>query len=179
MKTLLVISGSNSTTSINKRLATYISTQVDDITADIVEWSELDLPLYSPQLEKEIGIPEAVQTFKQRIKAADGIILSLAEHNSMPSAAFKNLWDWCSRIDKKVWEDKPMFLAATSPGGRGAASVLEIINNLIPHYGGNVIASYSLPRFYDNFSENRITLAEKKEELDSKIIEFQKHLESQ
>ncbi len=91
----------------------------------------------------------------------------------MPTAAFKNLWDWVSRINKKVWSDKPIFLAATSPGGRGAQSALKIIKDLMPHYGGNVIVDYSLPKFHDNFTHNGIKDEEKAQELKGKIHQFQ------
>ena len=40
---------------------------------------------------------------------------------------------------------------ATSPGGRGGATVLEIAKNAFPRYGANVLATFSLPSFNDNF----------------------------
>ena len=178
MKRILVLGASNSRTSINHKLANFIASQVENIEKDIVFWDEIELPLYSPQLEDEIGIPEQVKSFKKRIKASVGIVISLAEHNGMPTAAFKNLWDWCSRVEKSVWADKPMFLAATSPGGRGASSVLEIIDNLIPHYGGNVIATFSLPKFKANFSSTGIVDEMKSNELTQKISTFKEALDS-
>jgi NAD(P)H-dependent FMN reductase len=127
-------------------------------------------------LEKEIGIPEVIVNFKKRLEESDAIVLSLAEHNGMITAAFKNIWDWTSRIDPKIWMNKPLFLAATSPGGRGAKSVLETTKKLIPHYGGNVIVDFSLPLFFQNFKKEKVVEEEISKELEQKILHFSKSI---
>ena len=86
----------------------------------------------------------------------DGFVVSLAEHNGSYAAVFKNIFDWTSRIDRKVFKDKPLLLMASSPGGRGGASVLETAANTFPHLGGNVVAKFSLPNFYDNFKDDKL-----------------------
>ena len=174
MKKILAIGGSNSKTSINKMLATYIASKVEGAAVTTLDWDHLVLPLYSVDLEANEGIPEAVIAFKKQIEDTDSIVLSVAENNGNITAAFKNLWDWTSRLDPKVWMSKPLFLAATSPGGRGGMNALEITKNLMPHYGGNVIVDFSLPSFYDNFKEGTIADAEKLQELTDKIEVFSK-----
>ena len=64
----------------------------------------------------------------------------------------KNLFDWMSRIDGKLWSNKPMLLMATSPGARGGATGLEIAQGRFGYMGGNIVGSFSLPSFGDNFS---------------------------
>jgi chromate reductase len=174
MKKILAIGGSNSKTSINKMLATHIASQVAGAAVTTLDWDHLVLPLYSVDLEANEGIPEAVIAFKKQIEDTDSIVLSVAENNGNITAAFKNLWDWTSRLDPKVWMSKPLFLAATSPGGRGGMNALEITKNLMPHYGGNLIVDFSLPSFYDNFKEGTIAEAEKLQELTDKIEVFSK-----
>ncbi|MFT4875550.1 MAG: chromate reductase [Bacteroidia bacterium] len=174
MKKILAIGGSNSKTSINKMLATYIASKVAGAAVTTLDWDHLVLPLYSVDLEANEGIPEAVIAFKKQIEDTDSIVLSVAENNGNITAAFKNLWDWTSRLDPKVWMSKPLFLAATSPGGRGGMNALEITKNLMPHYGGNLIVDFSLPSFYDNFKEGTIADAEKLQELTDKIEVFSK-----
>jgi chromate reductase len=44
---------------------------------------------------------------------------------------------------------------ATSPGARGAASVMEHAKNVFPHVGANLVATYSLPNFYQNFEAEK------------------------
>lgn len=176
MKNILAIGGSNSKKSINTFFATYIANQMNDVVVTTLNWEELILPLYSPDLEEEKGIPENVNYFLELIKSTDGIVLSLAEYNGSFTSAFKNLWDWSSRVEKNFWENKPMFLASTSPGGRGGIGVLSHVKSLIPHFGGNTIVDFSLPAFYDNFKNNEMHNTEIKLELIQKIKTFNKSI---
>ncbi len=176
MKNILAIGASNSRKSINKVLANHIANQVQDVNVRTLDWKDMVLPLYSPDLEGEIGIPENAKIFVQMIADSDAIVLSLAEHNGQTSAAFKNLWDWISRVDMSFWAKKPMFLAATSPGGRGGLGALGIVKSVISHFGGNLITDFSLPSFYDNFKESKIVDSAKNEELMEKIKLFKASL---
>lgn len=45
-----------------------------------------------------------------------------------------------------------MLLMATSPGGRGGASVLETAVATFPRMGADLRATFSLPSFHDNFT---------------------------
>ena len=79
------------------------------------------------------------------------IFIAYAEHNGSYTAAFKNVFDWVSRIDQKVYQGKPMLLLASSPGPGGAASVLAAATQSAPYFAGEVKASLSIASFYDNF----------------------------
>lgn len=171
MKNVLALGGSNSSKSINKKFAEFVAQQLE-VEVTEMDWSDFTLPLFSPDDLLANGIPENALKFKALIDNSDAVVLSLAEYNAMPSAAFKNLWDWTSKIDVKFWAMKPMFLAAASPGGRGGASVLKIIKELIPHYGGNVICDFSLPKFHENFVDGALINQELKKELEEKIKVF-------
>ncbi|PXY02042.1 NADPH-dependent FMN reductase [Marinifilum breve] len=175
-KKILGFGGSNSANSINKTLASYVSYRIEDVNVTIADLNDYIMPLYSIDLETQNGIPQQAYEFEKLIKEADGIVLSLAEHNGLPSASFKNLSDWMSRIDPKVWKDKPIMLMATSPGERGGASVLGIMKGLMPYAGGNVVSDFSLPSFYDNFSENGIQDEGLKKELFEKIKIFENEI---
>lgn len=167
MKTIIAFAGSDSKTSINKQLAAYAASLVEDATVKVLDLNDYELPLYGIDKEQEIGIPENAHAFLNEIKSADGIVLSLAEHNGAYATVFKNIFDWMSRIDGKLWSDVPMLLMATSPGGRGGQTVLDIAKGRFPYMGGNIVADFSLPSFGDNFSESGIkdeTLAQKLEE---------------
>ncbi|WP_046758065.1 NADPH-dependent FMN reductase [Kordia jejudonensis] len=167
MKTIIAFAGSDSKTSINKQLATYAANLVEDASVKVLDLNDYELPLYGIDLENKIGIPENAHAFLKEIKEADGIVLSLAEHNGAYATVFKNIFDWMSRIDGKLWSDKPMLLMATSPGARGGQTVLDIAKGRFPHMGGNIVADFSLPSFGDNFSKDGIkdnALAQKLEE---------------
>lgn len=148
---LLTFAASSSSYSINKHLATYAASLVTYADIDVLDINDFEMPLYSSDRENESGIPSLAQEFLDRIAQADAIIISFAEHNGSYTAAYKNLFDWASRINPKVYQNKPMVLLATSPGPGGANTVLTAAVNSAPYFAGNVKASLSIPSFYDNF----------------------------
>lgn len=150
MKKILAFGASTSKTSINKQLATYVAQQFEAADIEVLDLNEYDMPLFSVDREKE-GIPKEASLFYEKIGTADFIVISFAEHNGAYAASFKNLLDWTSRINAKIFQEKPMLLLATSPGARGGSSVLEIANSRLPFQGGLVKGTFSLPNFYENF----------------------------
>ena len=108
--------------------------------------------LYSVDKE-ENGIPKEAQNFLNKMEEADLIVVSLAEHNGAYSASFKNILDWTSRINGKVFQGRKMLLMATSPGARGGRSVLEMAKERFPRHDANLEGTFSLPSFYENFDE--------------------------
>ena len=177
MKRILVFAGSTSQNSINKKLVSYTTTLLNQASVTFLDLNNFEMPLFSIDREKQAGIPEAAHEFKDEIRKADGIIMSLAEHNGSYAAAYKNIYDWVSRIKGNMWEDKPILLMATSPGGRGGKSVLQAANNRLPFQGGKVVATFSLPGFRDNFDEERgIINAELLETLEEQVAVFEKSL---
>jgi chromate reductase len=151
MKKIIAFGASSSKNSINKQLATYVANQFEDVSVEILDLNDYELPIYSTDKEKETGIPELAINFYNKIGSADLIIISFAEHNGAYSASFKNIFDWISRINGKTFQEKPMLLLSTSPGPRGGSSVLEIAKNRFPFQGGIIKGSFSLPSFNDNF----------------------------
>jgi NAD(P)H-dependent FMN reductase len=156
-KHIVAFGASSSKQSINKQLANWAASQLDDVEVNLLDLNDYEMPIYSMDKEQETGIPQLAHDFKAQLRSADGILISFAEHNGSFSAAFKNVFDWISRVEKSIWLDKQMFLLATSPGPRGGQSVLDGAVNGFPHRNGQVAASFSLPSFGQNFSENGIT----------------------
>lgn len=170
---ILCIGASSSAQSINHQLASYVGHQMTGGDVHEIKLSELHLPIYSEDIEKENGIPQAAKEFMESIKLHDGIVISLAEHNGSYTAAFKNLYDWCSRIDQQVWQNKPMLLLSTSPGVRGGQTVMDAAKSTFPRMGANLKASFSLPSFYENFSsEKGLTNESLKAELEEEVKKF-------
>lgn len=170
---LLAFGASTSSASINRKLANHAANQVADAEVTDLDLRAYSLPIYSSDEEEANGSPADAQKFLDTIRAHDGIVISMAEHNGSYTAAFKNLYDWTSRLEQKVWSEKPMLLLATSPGGRGGATVLEAAKATFPRMGADLAASFSLPSFYDNFSEgDGIKNAELKTALDTAVTEF-------
>lgn len=169
MKKIIALGASSSRKSINKSLAIHAASKVADASITVIDLNDYILPLYSVDAEKESGIPEAAHRFMDIIASADGLVISLAEHNGTSTAVFKNLIDWLTRIDINVWKGIPMLLMATSPGGRGGANVLAAAKAYFPFMEGNIVADFTLPSFYDNFSNGGIANSELAQQLDEKV----------
>ena len=176
MKNIITIGASTSKQSINKVLAEYAGDLLKNVELTKVDLNEYTMPLFSVDLEAEEGFPKGAKNLNEVIENADGFIISFAEHNGAYSAAFKNAFDWLSRIEGKVWRDKPMLLLASSPGARGGQTVLDIALGRFPYMGGNIIGNMSFPSFYDNFKEGEIVNEDLKSNLLKLIVDFQNAL---
>lgn len=176
MKKVIALGASSSSKSINKQLASWAAEKLD-VESTVLDLNDFEMPIYSMDYEEANGIPSAAKEFKDSFRDADGIIISFAEHNGSYSAAFKNIFDWASRIEKSVWLDKPMLLLATSPGGRGGMTVLATAAGSFPHQGAKVMGEFSLPSFYDNFSvEDGIMDAELRSSFEAQLANFKNAL---
>lgn len=148
---IIAFGASTSSTSINKALATFTANLVEGAQVQVLDINNYLVPMFSEDLEKEIGHAEGAQGFLRDLAQADAYVISFAEHNGHYPAAYKNLFDWASRINRAMFGDKPAVYLATSPGPGGAKSVLAAATASAPFFGGNVKASVSVPSFYDNF----------------------------
>jgi len=173
---LIAFAASSSTKSINKKLVTYAASLVANAEVEVLDLNDYELPLFSQDREQELGHPPLAKFFLQKIAECDALMISFAEHNGCYSAAYKSLFDWCSRIQPKVFQQKPMIMLSTSPGARGGASVLALAVDSAPYFDGEVRASLSIPSFYDNFDLANNSLSNP--ELKSKLIEAVKQLAS-
>ncbi|WP_276390306.1 NADPH-dependent FMN reductase [Eudoraea chungangensis] len=176
MKRIITIAGSNSQKSINKSLLSYTSGLLDNVEFISIDLNDYILPIYGVDFEAENGMPTAVKRLDEIIHTADAFIISLAEHNGSYTAVFKNTIDWLSRINMKIWREKPMLLMAASPGGRGGSGVLQSASLNFPFLGAKIIETYSLPSFYDNFREGEIIEENFRRVLEGKIDRFFKEL---
>jgi len=171
---IIAFGGSPSKNSINKKLATYAASLFTNAEVEILDLNNFQMPLFTVDIEVEIGQHELAKAFLAKIKSADFLVVSLAENNGNYSAAFKNIFDWCSRITPKVFQEKPMLLLATSPGAKGGASVLEIAKTAFPRYGADIKATFSLPSFNANFDIEKLEISNA--ELDNQLKEIIKDL---
>ncbi len=81
-----------------------------------------DIPLYNGDVETASGIPAAVTSLKDRLAAADGLLMVTPEYNQSVPGVFKNAIDWLSRPGKdipRVFGDKPVGVIGATPGMGG------------------------------------------------------------
>lgn len=171
---IIAFAASSHSQSINKQLVNYACSLLDKVEVEVLDLNNYELPLYSQDREKELGHPQLAKDFLAKIGESDGIIIAFAEHNGSYTVAYKNIFDWCSRIEPKVFQNKPMVLLATSPGSRGGASVLATAVQSAPYFEGIVKASLSIPSFYDNFDSEKQAISH--EELNEQFKDAVSHL---
>lgn len=157
MKKIIAFAGSSSQNSINKKLATYAAHLFQNASVEMLDLNDYEMPIYSTDREKENGVPQLAIDFFTKITQADILVVSLAEHNGAYTTAFKNVFDWVSRYNNRLFQQKPLLLLATSPGPRGGMGVLEIAKDRFPRHDAQLIGTFSLPSFNDNFQDGKIS----------------------
>jgi chromate reductase, NAD(P)H dehydrogenase (quinone) len=178
MRKIIAIGGSNSLASINQKFAVYAANCIVDAEVEVLDLNDFEFPIYSIDREKLEGFPSGVDGFIEKLALADGIVLSLAEHNGTYTVAFKNIMDWASRRKLGFFAGKQLLLLSTSPGGFGGGNVMEAGLKRLPKFDANIVAQFSLPKFNENFdSENGIKNEELKVLFDEQMNLFKASLE--
>ena len=139
---ILAIAATNSRNPINRTPAAHAAERPAANTpgsiTEQVDLNDYEMPIYSVDREGESGVPQPAKDLLARIGEADAIVLSFAEHNGTVTAAWKNVFDWMSRANAKVWQGKPMVMLAAAPGPRGGANVLAGQELVAPFFGADL-----------------------------------------
>jgi NAD(P)H-dependent FMN reductase len=107
-----------------------------------------DIPLYDGDAETAAGLPSAVRELKDRIAAADGLLIATPEYNNSVPGVLKNAIDWLSRPSSdipRVFGSRPVAImgASTGPFGTGLAQAawLPVLRTLgtAPWFGGRLL----------------------------------------
>jgi chromate reductase, NAD(P)H dehydrogenase (quinone) len=115
---IAVIVGSLREGSLNRMTAKALAKLAPEtLKLDIVEIG--DLPLYNQDLD-EGDPPREWADFRERIKAADGVLFVTPEYNRSVPGVLKNAIDVGSRpYGKSAWNEKPGAVVSVSPGAIG------------------------------------------------------------
>lgn len=160
---ILAFAASNSRHSINRTLVEYAALQIksDILPGAEIEFRDLndfEMPIYSIDREAEKGIPDEARAFFDKIGAADALLVSFAEHNGFVTAAWKNIFDWMSRIEMKLWQGKPMVMLAATPGSRAGAGVLGSQEMQAPRFGADVRGKHGIGKWAESWDSETHTL---------------------
>lgn len=149
MTTLVGISGSLRKASFNAALLAEAAKLLPD-GVSLSIGTIRGIPLYDADVEASDGVPKSVETLKDMIAKADGLILATPEYNNSIPGAFKNAIDWLSRPPadmSRVFGGKPVALMGASPGGFGTIlgqeAWLAVLRTLgtKPWFGGRLMVS--------------------------------------
>ena len=95
-----------------------------------------EIPLYNFDVEAA-GVPAPVQALKDKVAAADGLLIATPEYNNSIPGVVKNTIDWLSRPPSdvpKIFRDKKVAIMGATPGQGGTllsqAAWLPILRTL-------------------------------------------------
>jgi NAD(P)H-dependent FMN reductase len=176
MPNIIGISGSLRRGSYNSMLLAAAAEVIGD--AGTIEIASIrDFPLYDADVETGQGLPESVRALKERIAAADGLLLATPEYNHSIPGVFKNAIDWLSRPQsdiRRVFGGLPVAVMGATPG-RGATALaqaawLPVLQTLMarPWFG----RSLQIAKAGDLFDEHGLRDEETRARLTKFVREF-------
>lgn len=117
------------------------------------------IPLYDGDEEAKSGLPAAVVALKEKVIAADGVLIATPEYNSGVPGVLKNGLDWLSRPPgdiAKVFGRRPFAVFGATPSGYGTALAQNAWLSTFKHVGVEL------------FTGGRVTISKVHELLDDK-----------
>lgn len=88
--------------------------------AELLVFDLEGIPPYNMDIEARM--PQKVREFKEKIRAADAILIATPEHNYSVPGVLKNAIDWASRpYGDNSFEGKPVGIMSASPGMLGGS----------------------------------------------------------
>jgi chromate reductase len=84
-----------------------------------LELKDLPMPIYDGDIETGTGVPDNASRLRDRIAAADGMVIGSPEYNNSIPGGLKNAIDWVSRLPHQPFKGKPVLLMGASPGPYG------------------------------------------------------------
>lgn len=118
---LVGLCGSLRTSSFNRMvLRQALATLPAGVHGEVLEWG--DVPPFNGDV-LDHGFPAAVQSLRERIRQADGVVIASPEYNFSIPGVFKNVFDWISRGADQPLAHKPVALLSATTGPLGGARV--------------------------------------------------------
>lgn len=132
---LVGIIGSTSELSYNRILLQFIQKKFSHLfDLDLIEIK--DLPIFN-QSDDQTNSP-VIQDINRRILAADGVIISTAEHNHSIPAGLKSLLEWLSYKIHPL-ENKPVMIVGASYFSQGSSRAQLHLRQVLDAPGVNAI----------------------------------------
>ena len=109
---IVAFAGSLRKNSFNRGLLREVANLLPaDVSLELLDLG--DIPLFNEDIEKPA--PESVRVFREKIQAADALVIATPEYNHSIPGVLKNALDWGSR-SPNVFNNKP--LAILGAGGQ-------------------------------------------------------------
>lgn len=174
---ILIIYGSARKDSLNKAVA-HSAPALAPAGMDMTVSGLPAFPLYDQDMET--AFPAVVSEFKNKIRAADGIIVVTPEYNRSVPGVLKNVIDWTSRpYGDSAWDGKPVGILGATGGNVGTAVAQNHLKQIMNYLNAHVLGQ---PEFYMSGAAEKIAngeiIDEKTKEVLKKYLEtFKTHVE--
>jgi chromate reductase len=99
---------------------------------------KVEFPIFDQDLEADF--PQQVTALKERIRAADGVLIATPEHNRSIPSYLKNVVDWTSRpYGDSAWNGKPVYVIGASGGMVGTAMAQGVLKQSLLYLNARVL----------------------------------------
>ena len=123
MKQIVIINGSASNQSANKRILEYLESLGRD------KWEFIHLSLKSlPHFDPELSIantPDSVLRFREAIEKSKAVIVCTPEYVFSIPSGLKNAIEWC--VSTTIFTNKPVGLITASAHGQKGHEELQLL----------------------------------------------------
>ena len=156
---IAILSGSMRDDSYNASLARFVGRFLSETAAveiDEISLKALGLPMFSEEIDTP---PACVGELKDRLMAADGVLIASPEYNGSLTGALKNAIDWASTgrdgdPPLACFKGKVCGLLSASPGAFGGLQGLKHVRQILTHLHMVVVpAEYALGQSHEAFDE--------------------------
>jgi NAD(P)H-dependent FMN reductase len=152
---VFVLSGSSREGSVNARLAALVSGLVvrAGAAADLAVLADFPMPQYDGDVESRDGLPAGAEALRDRIEAAQALVIASPEYNASVPGVVKNAIDWVSRYWPQPFKDKQTLLVSASPSMVGGNRGLWALRVPLEHLGARVYPDmFSLAMAHQGFA---------------------------
>lgn len=108
----------------------------EGLTIDIADISTI--PPYNEDVRIN-GFPPPVEDLRNRIKAADGLLIATPEYNYSVPGVLKNAIDWASRPPEQPFDGKPIGVLGASIGAHGSAKAQYHLRQMFIYLNGHIM----------------------------------------
>lgn len=138
MKISIIVASNNKNLELAHQL-NKLAMEMGQVT-QIIDLTEEDLPLYTPKVQAQFGIPAQVQSLSQTLINTEGMIFVAPEYNGGIPPVLTNAIAWLSVSGddwRRCFNGKPAMIATHS--GSGGQYVLLAMRSQLSYIGMNVV----------------------------------------
>jgi chromate reductase len=178
----LVMSASLRTGSLNTRLARLVEETMvlKGASVDFASMQEFEAPCFNSDVERDEGLPEGANRFRQRLEANDAFVICSPEYNASLPGGLKNSVDWVSRFSPQPFNQRQGLLMSASPSMGGGNRGLWSLRIPFEHLGARMYPEmFSLAQAHQAFTdEGRLVDDQLQARFESTVYAFMELVEA-